>query len=48
MDLKQESGKQVNVMHAVYIVVNRIQAVHSTSIVLAENCQNLIVGNAWE
>lgn len=35
-------------MHTVYILVNRVQAVHSTALVLFENCQKLIVGNAQE
>lgn len=35
-------------MHTVYILANRVQAVHSTALVLFENCQKLIVRNAQE
>lgn len=35
-------------MHTVYILANRVQAVHSTALVLFENCQKLIVRNAPE
>lgn len=46
--LKQEKGKQVGAMHTVYILVNRIQPVHSTALVLFKNCQKIIAGNAQE
>lgn len=42
------AGSEEPGMHTVYIPVNIVQAVHSTALVLFENCQKLIVGNAQE
>lgn len=35
-------------MHTVYVLASRVQAVHSTALVLFENYQKLIVRNAQE